>query len=128
MHELGYIETQTTERELLFKKWLKINTWNWFIFLLFTRSEHNIIEAASNGASLSISLIANIAVNLIAFIAILDFIDATLTWFGDRVGMKDPELTFSVRTIFVNHYFIGTNTLIDLERYCQLFHASQKGQ
>lgn len=99
-----------------------------YIFLLFIRSEHNIIEAASNGASLSISLIANIAVNLIAFIAILDFIDATLTWFGDRVGMKDPELTFSVRTIFVRHCVIGTNTLIDLERYCQLFHASQKGQ
>ncbi|WAQ94743.1 S28A3-like protein [Mya arenaria] len=58
--------------------------------------EHNIIEAASNGASISIKLIANIAVNLIAFIAILDFINATLIWFGHRVDMYQPELTFSL--------------------------------
>ncbi|BFY97092.1 hypothetical protein BsWGS_00132 [Bradybaena similaris] len=49
-------------------------------------TERNLIEAASNGASMSISLVANIAVNLIAFVALLDFVNATLVWLGDRVG------------------------------------------
>lgn len=58
--------------------------------------ESNIIEAASNGASISIKLIANIAVNLIAFLAILEFLDKTLIWIGHRVDMYDPELTFTL--------------------------------
>ncbi|XP_060073867.1 solute carrier family 28 member 3-like [Ylistrum balloti] len=59
--------------------------------------ERNVIEAASNGASQSIKLIANIAANLIAFIAVLEFVNATLDWFGSRVGLEEPDferLTF----------------------------------
>ena len=67
-------------------------------FLSFaSREEKNFIEAASNGASLAISLVANIAANLIAFIALLHFVDSTLTWFGHRAGLYEPELTFQVR-------------------------------
>lgn len=67
-------------------------------FLVF--SPHNsIIEAASAGASASIKIVANIAVNLIAFIAMLRFVNATLTWFGHRVGLVAPELTFQVGEI-----------------------------
>ncbi|GFR79606.1 solute carrier family 28 member 3-like [Elysia marginata] len=51
--------------------------------------ERNLIEAASNGASMSIKLVANIAVNLIAFVALLQFVNSTLVWFGDRVGYED---------------------------------------
>ena len=58
------------------------------------RTEGNIIEAAASGAANAIALVANIAVNLIAFIAILYFINATLTWFGQRVGIE--ELTYQV--------------------------------
>ncbi|KAK3588025.1 hypothetical protein CHS0354_012071 [Potamilus streckersoni] len=58
--------------------------------------ERNIIEAASNGASVSIKLVANIAVNLIAFIAILGFVNATLAWMGRRVGILNPELSFEL--------------------------------
>jgi hypothetical protein len=46
-----------------------------------------------------VKLVANIAVNLIAFVALLDFVNATLVWFGDRVGMDDPKLTFQVHNI-----------------------------
>ncbi|XP_007907758.1 sodium/nucleoside cotransporter 1 isoform X2 [Callorhinchus milii] len=54
----------------------------------------NILEAASNGASDSICLVANIAANLIAFLAILEFLNAGLSWIG---GMVDyPELTFEL--------------------------------
>ncbi|KAL3831774.1 hypothetical protein ACJMK2_023481, partial [Sinanodonta woodiana] len=58
--------------------------------------QRNFIEAASNGASMSIKLVANIAVNLIAFIAILGFVNATLAWVGHRVGLFNPELSFEL--------------------------------
>ena len=49
------------------------------------------IEAASSGASAAIPLVANIIANLIAFLALLEFVNATLTWFGHRVGIREPE-------------------------------------
>ncbi|XP_059153027.1 solute carrier family 28 member 3-like [Physella acuta] len=57
-------------------------------------TEKNLIEAASNGASMSVKVVANIAVNLIAFVALLHFVNASLTWFGDRVGVEN--LTFQL--------------------------------
>ncbi|XP_071102090.1 solute carrier family 28 member 3-like [Haliotis cracherodii] len=56
--------------------------------------ERNLIEAASEGASTSSSLIANIVVNLIAFLSLLSFVNATLTWFGDRVGVEGFTFEF----------------------------------
>ncbi|XP_018618944.1 sodium/nucleoside cotransporter 1 [Scleropages formosus] len=61
--------------------------------------EQNILEAASNGASASIALVANIAANLIAFLAILDFINAALKWLGGMVGY--PEITFEMICSYV---------------------------
>ncbi|KAH9523620.1 hypothetical protein Btru_040466 [Bulinus truncatus] len=63
-------------------------------------TERNLIEAASNGASVSVKLVANIAVNLIAFVALLHFINATLTWFGDRVGVDGLTFQFICSYIF----------------------------
>ena len=54
----------------------------------------NFIEAAAAGAANGIPLVANIAANVIAFVAILYFINATLTWFGQRVGIE--KLTYEV--------------------------------
>ncbi|KAL2093012.1 hypothetical protein ACEWY4_010324 [Coilia grayii] len=54
--------------------------------------EQNILEAASGGASASIGLVANIAVNLVAFLAILAFVNAALDWLGGLVGY--PGITF----------------------------------
>lgn len=65
-------------------------------------NERNIIEAASQGATNSIKLVANVAVNIIAFISFLGFVNATLRWFGERVGMRPPDyeyLTFQVLCI-----------------------------
>ncbi|XP_034391283.1 sodium/nucleoside cotransporter 1 [Cyclopterus lumpus] len=59
-----------------------------------TGDEKNILEAASSGASASISLVANIAANLIAFLAILGFINATLKWLGGMVGY--PSISFQI--------------------------------
>lgn len=61
--------------------------------------EQNILEAASSGASASIALCANIAANLIAFLAILDFINKALSWFGGMVGY--PSVTFELVCSYV---------------------------
>lgn len=72
-------------------------------------SEHNLIEAASNGASMSIKLVANIAVNLIAFVALLQFVNATLTWLGDRVGQEGLTFQFICSYLFWPiAYLMGT--------------------
>nr|XP_023490764.1 solute carrier family 28 member 3-like isoform X1 [Equus caballus]XP_023490765.1 solute carrier family 28 member 3-like isoform X1 [Equus caballus]XP_023490766.1 solute carrier family 28 member 3-like isoform X1 [Equus caballus]XP_023490767.1 solute carrier family 28 member 3-like isoform X1 [Equus caballus] len=54
----------------------------------------NLLEAASQGASASISLVANIAVNLIAFLALLSFANAALSWFGNMFDY--PQLSFEI--------------------------------
>ncbi|XP_045196631.2 solute carrier family 28 member 3-like [Mercenaria mercenaria] len=50
-----------------------------------------IIDAASVGAVGAISLVAYILASVIAFFSLLDFLNATLQWFGDRVGLSPPD-------------------------------------
>ncbi|XP_025095452.1 solute carrier family 28 member 3-like isoform X2 [Pomacea canaliculata] len=52
----------------------------------------NLLEAAAAGASQSIALVANIAANLIAFIALLAFANAVIAWLGGFVCL--PDLSF----------------------------------
>ncbi|NXF93556.1 S28A3 protein, partial [Eubucco bourcierii] len=52
----------------------------------------NLLEAASQGASASIQLVANIAVNLISFLSLLAFLDSTLSWVGSLFDY--PQLSF----------------------------------
>ena len=61
------------------------------------RKVNNVIEAAYQGANQSIKLVANICINLMAFLAILKFLNNTLTWFGERAGVDD--LTFEVNVL-----------------------------
>ena len=62
--------------------------------ILFCRNERNVIEAAAKGASTAIALVANIAANLIAFLAFLAFFNGVLSWLGSMVGK--PEVSFEV--------------------------------
>ena len=45
---------------------------------------------------MSIALVANIAVNLIAFVAVLALIDAILMWLGAMVGCSSLSFTVSI--------------------------------
>ncbi|XP_059769369.1 sodium/nucleoside cotransporter 2 isoform X2 [Balaenoptera ricei] len=56
--------------------------------------EKSVLEAASSGATDAIGLAANIAANLIAFLAVLAFINAALSWLGELVDIQG--LTFQV--------------------------------
>lgn len=58
------------------------------------RAEQNILEAIANGASVSVGLVGNIAANLIAFLAVLEFINGTLAWLGNLVNIAG--LSFQV--------------------------------
>ncbi|XP_038606611.1 sodium/nucleoside cotransporter 2-like [Tachyglossus aculeatus] len=49
----------------------------------------NLLEAATNGAAISVGVVANIAANLIAFLAVLAFINAALSWLGEMVDIQD---------------------------------------
>ena len=64
----------------------------------------NVIEAAASGASNAIPLVANIAANLIAFLAFLAFIDAILSYIGSMVD--HPEVSFKVGPSNVTHLFL----------------------
>ncbi|XP_062062793.1 solute carrier family 28 member 3 [Lepus europaeus] len=54
----------------------------------------NLLEAATQGASSSITLVANITVNLIAFLALLSFVNSALSWFGNMFDY--PQLSFEL--------------------------------
>ncbi|XP_066132992.1 sodium/nucleoside cotransporter 2 [Saccopteryx bilineata] len=56
--------------------------------------EKNVLEAASNGATDAVGLATNVAANLIAFLAVLAFINAALSWLGELVDIQG--LTFQV--------------------------------
>lgn len=68
------------------------------------REERNILEAASNGATDAIALVANVAANLIAFLAVLAFVNSTLSWLGEMVDIHG--LSFQVSLICVGHVFL----------------------
>uniref|UniRef100_A0A8C6MJ13 Solute carrier family 28 member 3 n=1 Tax=Nothobranchius furzeri TaxID=105023 RepID=A0A8C6MJ13_NOTFU len=54
----------------------------------------NLLEAASQGASRAVGVVASIIANIIAFLALLAFFDSVLSWLG---GMFDfPQLSFSL--------------------------------
>uniref|UniRef100_F7F2P2 Sodium/nucleoside cotransporter n=1 Tax=Monodelphis domestica TaxID=13616 RepID=F7F2P2_MONDO len=59
----------------------------------------NLLEAASHGASSSVSLVANITVNMISFLALLAFVDSSLSWLGNMFDY--PELSFEVICSYV---------------------------
>lgn len=69
-----------------------------FFCLLQIRDAKNILEAASQGASASISLVANIAVNLMAFLSLLAFFNSVLSWLGNMFDY--PQLSFEVNIKF----------------------------
>ena len=54
-------------------------------------------EAFANGVAVAGKTAIIAVTNYIAFMAMLAFLNATLSWLGERVG--HPELSFEVRSI-----------------------------
>ncbi|CAG5118720.1 unnamed protein product, partial [Candidula unifasciata] len=98
-------------------------------------TEGNVIEAACNGAIASAKIIASVVVNVIAFLSLLNFLNATLTWFGDRVGLQN--LSFELICSYVLYpaaLFMGTEPddcrqvaeLVGIKTFTNEFIAYQK--
>ncbi|NXL88236.1 S28A3 protein, partial [Alectura lathami] len=106
----------------------------------------NILEAASQGASCSILLVANIAVNLISFLALLAFIDSALSWVGSLFDY--PQLNFENICAYIfmpfsfmmgvdweDSFIVGGllgyktffNEFVAYERLSKLIHNREKG-
>ncbi|XP_074992918.1 solute carrier family 28 member 3 [Calonectris borealis] len=106
----------------------------------------NLLEAASQGASTSILLVANIAVNLISFLALLAFFDSALSWVGNLFNY--PQLNFENICAYVfmpfsfmmgvdweDSFIVGGllgyktffNEFVAYERLSKLIHNRQKG-
>lgn len=87
------------------------------------RMGRGIIDAASVGAVGSIAIVAHISASVIAFFSLLDFVNATLQWFGDRVGLSPPDyppLSFEVSTYFSHKKRMSLSQLCLLVRYLTL--------
>ncbi|KAF6729681.1 Solute carrier family 28 member 3 [Oryzias melastigma] len=66
---------------------------------LMNGENKNLLEAASQGASRTVRLVGSIITNIIAFLALLAFLDAVLSWLG---GLFDyPQLSFSLICSYV---------------------------
>ncbi|XP_058150713.1 sodium/nucleoside cotransporter 1 isoform X2 [Dasypus novemcinctus] len=52
----------------------------------------NLLDAASSGAAVSVKVVANIAANLIAFLAVRAFMNAALAWLGTMVDIQELSL------------------------------------
>lgn len=50
-------------------------------------SETNVMEAAANGAGIAGKTAMAVVVNMLAFVSMLGFVNATLAWLGNRVGI-----------------------------------------
>ncbi|XP_067649042.1 solute carrier family 28 member 3-like [Haliotis asinina] len=59
----------------------------------------NVLSALSAGAVDSVKIIANIIASMIAFVAVLEFVDQTLEWFGSQAGVHG--LTFRLVCSYV---------------------------
>jgi pyrimidine nucleoside transport protein len=57
----------------------------------------NLFEAAANGASVASKTVGAVVGCYIAFLSMLAFLNATLSWLGGRVGFE--ELSFEVSFI-----------------------------
>ncbi|XP_023814158.1 solute carrier family 28 member 3 isoform X2 [Oryzias latipes] len=66
---------------------------------LINGENKNLLEAASQGASRTVRLVGSIITNIIAFLALLAFLDCILSWLG---GLFDyPQLSFSLICSYV---------------------------
>lgn len=95
-----------------------------FKCLCLIRKSTNVLEAASQGASCAVGLVADIVVNLISFLALLAFLDTVISWLG---GMLDcPQLSFAVKTLTTHKhqlsntymYILYTQTLTHMCSLC----------
>ncbi|EPY82411.1 hypothetical protein CB1_000657009 [Camelus ferus] len=92
-------------------QWL-VRKVGWIMLVTMGTSPVESVVASGNifvgqGASSSIALVANIAVNLIAFLALLSFVNSALSWFGNMFDY--PQLSFESYPLLTRKIQVTSN-------------------
>jgi nucleoside permease NupC len=61
-------------------------------FVILFSEETSAMEAVSNGAVSAVHLTIAVVANLIVFVAILAFLNATIAWLGSLIGQNEWSL------------------------------------
>lgn len=64
------------------------------------KTNSNIIDAAANGAAEGLSLALNVGAMLLAFVALIAMLNATISWFGGMIGMDYLSLGWILGRLF----------------------------
>ncbi|XP_023241997.1 solute carrier family 28 member 3-like isoform X2 [Centruroides sculpturatus] len=64
-------------------------------------TEKNVLEAAVNGVTSAVNIVVNMAVNMIAFLAFVNFLDGTISWFGSLLGYEYITFDWIVSKCFI---------------------------
>lgn len=78
------------------------------------------MDAASIGAITALPIVAYILASVIAFFSLLGFVNSTLVWLGERIGLILPDyppLTFQVICCLVQQN-LKTRRYIIIRNYC----------
>ena len=87
--------------------------------LLFS-PEHNIIQAASNGAIAAVKVVASVAANLIAIIGLIEFLNNVLKYFGQMVGMEDFSFEVKWTYSIMSLVFLSMSVSSSLQTICSV--------
>ncbi|XP_033762406.1 solute carrier family 28 member 3-like [Pecten maximus] len=75
------------------------------------RTESNVLHALSLGARQGLTFVASIMVNIMVLLAVLDFADTSLQWFGARAGLENLNFeTISSYLFYPFAFLIGVDT------------------
>ena len=74
------------------------------------REGSNAVEAAGNGAWQAGKTMAVMLVQVIAFMSGFEFLDATVAWFGSRVGI---DISLRVSRLFPNVHAVNMRIVTD---------------
>ncbi len=95
--------------------------------LKIERSASNVVEAAANGTSDGLSLWLNVIAMLVAFVALVNFVDWPLEWFSGvmhDMGLLSADVTISLQLLF-GKVFAPVAWVMGVEGWhdCELFGA-----
>ncbi|XP_045171661.2 solute carrier family 28 member 3-like isoform X2 [Mercenaria mercenaria] len=66
----------------------------------FLRHPHSLMDAIIVGISQSVAIVVQAVAYIMTFVIILSFVNKTLIWFGDRVGVQNMTIEFLFSYVF----------------------------
>lgn len=90
------------------------------VTLRIERKDANLIDAAARGAGQGAQLAINIAAMLIAFLAIIYFLNGILGWIGGFVGLPDLRMQTILGTVLAPLAFLMGVPTVDIQAVGQL--------